>query len=62
MVVPLEPIVKLGDYQPVKVTPESVELKEEDVNNAIEQLRHQHAIWEPVDKAGEATGHDKSGY
>ncbi len=50
MIVPLEPTVKLGDYHQVKVAPESIELKEEDINNAIEQLRHQHAIWEPVDR------------
>jgi trigger factor len=54
MVVPLEPTVKLGDYKAVKVTQKSVELKEEDVTNAIEQLRHQHAVWEPADKAVEA--------
>jgi trigger factor len=50
MVVPLEPVVKLGDYHQVKMTPETIELKEEDVNKAIEQLRHQHAIWDPVDR------------
>ena len=50
MVVPLEPIVKVGDYHSIKLTPESIELKEEDINKAIEQLRHQHSIWEPVDR------------
>ena len=50
MVVSLEPMVKLGDYHQVKMTPESVELKEEDINKAIEQLRHQHSVWEPVDR------------
>jgi trigger factor len=55
MVVPLEPTVKLGDYKTVKVVQKSIELKEEDVTNAIEQLRHQHAVWEPADKAVEAT-------
>jgi trigger factor len=55
MVVPLEPTVKLGDYKTVKVVQKSIELKEEDVTNAIEQLRHQHAVWEPAEKAVEAT-------
>jgi trigger factor len=50
VVVPLEPTVKLGDYHQVKLTPESIELKEEDVEKTIEQLRHQHSIWEPVDR------------
>jgi trigger factor len=50
MVVALEPVVKLGDYHQVKVTPEGIELKEEDLNNTIENLRHQHAVWEPVNR------------
>jgi trigger factor len=50
MVVALEPIVKLGDYHQVKVSLESIELKEEDINTTIENLRHQHAIWEPVNR------------
>jgi trigger factor len=50
MVVPLEPTVKLGDYKAIQITQKSVELKEEDVTNTIEQLRHQHAIWEPAEK------------
>ncbi len=54
MVVPLEPTVKLGDYKAIKVTQKVVELKEEDVTASIEQLRHQHAVWEPADKTVEA--------
>jgi trigger factor len=50
VVVPLEPVIKLGDYHQIKMAPESIELKEEDINSAIEQLRHQYAIWEPVDR------------
>ncbi len=50
MVIPLEPVVALGDYHQVKMTPESVELKEEDVNSALEQIRRQHGVWEPVDR------------
>jgi trigger factor len=47
---PLEPTMKLSDYKSIKMTQESVQLKEEDLNAAIERLRHQHAIWEPVDR------------
>jgi trigger factor len=50
MIVPLEPVVTLGEYKQVRVTPESIQLKEEDINNSIEQLRHQHSIWEPVER------------
>ncbi len=50
LVLPLEPVVTLGDYHQVKIAPEVIELKEEDVDKAIEQLRHKHCIWEPVER------------
>lgn len=50
VVVPLPPEIKLGDYHHIKATPEPVEVTEENVNRAMEQLRHQHAIWEPVER------------
>ena len=49
-VVPLQPVIKLGDYHHIKVAQKPVELTEDDVNVVIEQLRHQHAIWEPVER------------
>lgn len=49
-VVPLQPVVKLGDYHSVRVPQESVELKEEEIDSIIESLRHQHAAWEPVER------------
>ncbi len=49
-VVPLVPTVELGDYQSIRVTPEPVEIKDENIDAVIEQLRHQHATWEPVDR------------
>ena len=48
--VPLPPTVELGDYHHIQVTQEPVELTEDDVSAAIEQLRHQHATWEPVER------------
>ncbi|MFC2044897.1 trigger factor [Chloroflexota bacterium] len=48
-VVPLKPIIKLGDYHSIQVTPRSVEVTENDINSAIEELRHKHATWEPVE-------------
>lgn len=50
IVVSLEPAIKLGDYHSIRMTPEPVTLKDEDVEAAIERIRHQHAIWEPVDR------------
>jgi trigger factor len=48
--VPLVPEVKLGDYHRIRLKPEPVELAEDDVSAAIEQLRHQYATWEPVER------------
>ena len=49
-VVPLVPTVELGDYQSIRMTPEPVDIKEENIDAVIEELRHQHATWEPVDR------------
>lgn len=48
--VPLKPTIELGDYQQIRLTPEPVELTEDEVNTMIEQLRRQHATWEPVER------------
>lgn len=50
-IVPLVPTVELGDYRSVKLTPEPVNIAEDDVNTAMEELRHQHALWEPAERA-----------
>lgn len=51
--VPLAPTVKLGDYHQLRLMPETVEVTEKDVANIIEQLRHQRATWEPVERSVE---------
>jgi trigger factor len=48
--VPLRPTVKLGDYHQIRLTPEPVEVTEDNVNAVIEQLRRQHGTWEPVER------------
>jgi trigger factor len=49
-IVPLMPAVALGDYPGIRMQPEPVEIKEENVNAVLAELRHQHATWEPVDR------------
>ncbi|MDD5338249.1 MAG: trigger factor [Dehalococcoidales bacterium] len=49
-VVPLRPKVELGDYKNIKMQPEAVEIKKENVDAVLEELRHQHATWEPVER------------
>ena len=51
--VPLVPVVQLGDYQSVKMKPESVKVNDGNIKEVIEQLRHQNATWESVDRAVE---------
>ena len=48
--VPVRPVVKLGDYHSINLTPEPVELTEDNVNAVIERLHHQQATWEPVER------------
>ena len=47
--VPLKPTIELGDYKSLKVEKETIEITKEKVDEVIEQLRHQHATWEPVE-------------
>jgi trigger factor len=50
-VVPLTPTVTLGDYKSIRMSPEQVDIKEENIVSVLEELRHQHATWEPVARA-----------
>jgi len=51
--VPLAPTIKLDNYHNIQVAPEAVETTEDDVDATVEQLRHQHATWEPVERSVE---------
>jgi trigger factor len=47
---PLRPSVELGDYHNIRLTPQKVEVSEEQIDNVVEQLREQHAVWSPVER------------
>ncbi|MDD5095848.1 MAG: trigger factor, partial [Dehalococcoidia bacterium] len=49
-IVPLKPVVELGDYCSVKVIPEVVEIPDDEVEESMKNLRHSHASWEPVER------------
>ncbi len=49
-VVPLRPKVTLGDYTKVRVESKPVEIGDKDIEEAIGQLRDQHATLSPVDR------------
>lgn len=48
--VPLSPTVKLGKYHTIRAKQQAVRLKKAEVTAIIEQLRHQRATWEPVER------------
>lgn len=49
--VPLAPVVQLGDYHSLTMKPDPVRVTDANINEVIEQLRHQNATWEVVDRA-----------
>jgi len=46
--VPVRPTVEVGNYRELSIAPEPVAVAEEKVDEVIEQVRYQHAPWEPV--------------
>ena len=50
-VVPLEPVVDLGEFRTIRLEREPVEVTGEQVNEVLENLRFEAAPWEPVERA-----------
>jgi len=51
--VPGPPKVELSNYRDIRLEVKPVEVSEDDVNQALEELREQNATWAPVDRAAE---------
>ena len=49
-IVPLKPVVNVGDYKTIDLKPNPVEVTDDMINSVVDQLRHQHATWEPADR------------
>jgi len=49
-VVPLKPEVKLGDYHNAKIDFKPIEINEEEVQAALQQIRQEQAVWIPVER------------
>jgi trigger factor len=45
----LRPQVELGEYRQIRLTLEPIEVTEEQIDNALEQLRDQYAVWSPAE-------------
>jgi trigger factor len=50
--VAVQPTVELGDYHELRVTPEPVEVSQEDVDRVLDRLREGQAQWIPVEDRG----------
>ena len=48
--VPLPPTVELGDYKSIRVKPDPVEVKPEEVEEAMDSVRMRNAPWEQVER------------
>jgi trigger factor len=51
--VPLAPQVDLGDYESIRMEPESVEVTADELNEALEHIREENAVLDPVDRPAE---------
>ncbi|MQC18180.1 MAG: trigger factor [Chloroflexi bacterium] len=56
-IVPVRPEIDLGDYQALRVPREEVSVSQEHVDEAIEAIRRQFAVLEPVERAVEWNDH-----
>lgn len=50
-IVPLEPVVDLGDYGAVRIPYPDVQVTDDDVKKTLEDIRKDIAPWEPVDRS-----------
>ncbi|HLB27126.1 MAG TPA: trigger factor [Dehalococcoidia bacterium] len=48
--VPIRPTVRLGDHGALRVKRPTIEVAQEDVDRAVEELRHRYALHEPVER------------
>jgi trigger factor len=48
--VPIRPTIDIGDYENVRVEREPYNIPEDEVDKALEELRHRYAIHEPVER------------
>ena len=49
-VIPLEPVVELGEFKAIRLEREPVEITDDQVDHVLEDLRFEAAPWEPVER------------
>jgi len=50
MMVPVAPIIELGDYRQLRLTPPEVTVSDEKVETALKHIQAQHSQWQPVER------------
>jgi len=50
LVVPLPPVVELGDYRQIRLEADEEAITEEEVNLALSRIQEQNTFWEPVER------------
>jgi len=53
MIVPLAPVVELGDYRRMRLEPEEATAGEEKINEALRRIQEQNTFWEPVKRSAQ---------
>jgi trigger factor len=48
--VPTPPAVDLGDYRAMRMEVEPVKVSETEINEALEELQKEHAVWNPIER------------
>jgi len=48
LVVPIAPVVELGDYRQMRLEPEEETAREEEIDEALRRIQEQNTLWEPV--------------
>ncbi|MGA9347720.1 MAG: trigger factor [Anaerolineae bacterium] len=48
LVVPIAPVVELGDYRQMRLEPEEETAREEEIAEALRRIQEQNTFWEPV--------------
>ncbi len=53
LVVPLPPVVELGDYRQMRLETEEETIREEEVNEALKRIQQENIFWEPVERSAQ---------
>jgi len=48
LVVPIAPVVELGDYRQIRLEPEEESIPEEEIEEALRRIQEENTFWEPV--------------